>query len=242
MAQRLKRTEGSVRDKCRRLGISLRSVRRVNLSREPSSYKHPNAWVERDLDYLRKGVLKKTLVELAEELGRSVGSLGNKLREMGISVRKTRGYLRGKARPSDRNWSRKDIAFLKANAGKLTSEEIGEVLGKRPKTVRGYASRRGIVLRQGGWSEGDLDLLEKYVAEGRSWNDISESLGRGVEAVRAKARYLTLEYKTSRWDAQQEEALLKAVEGGLSWEVLEEKFGRKKRSLQRKYARLKSGG
>ena len=238
VAERLDRTECAVRDKCRRLGLSLRQVRRVKLSMKPSAYRPENAWTEEEITKLRKGVLKKTLKELSEELGRSVAGVNHKLKELGISVRKVRGYIRRKKRPSDDNWTKKDIKFLKDNAGVLTSKEIGEALGKHPKSVRGYACRRGISLKKGGWSEEEIETLERCLSEGRSWEEIEKVLGRGVEALRAKANYQDFEYKTSRWSEADVQSLLKLTEEGKTSREIAEILGRTPKSVRKKYSRL----
>lgn len=228
IAERLGRSERACYDKLKALGVKISEVRNIDLK----NYK--TTWTKEEVAYLKKEIKRKTIAQVAEELGRSVSSVGSKLSTEGISVRSTRRYLRTSPRPSD--WSWEDIDYLKAHAGRKTSTEIGEAIGKTSASVKIKATRLGISLQKNAWSDEDLDRLTEMVAKNLKWEVIGKKLKRTPEAVRAKASYIMVA-PSPAWSKSEIDKLFQLKSEGHTWGQIAKELGRTRSSVNKKYWR-----
>lgn len=228
IAERLGRSKTACYDKLKALGVKISEVRTIDLK----NYK--TTWTDEEVAYLKKEIKRKTISQIAKALGRSEGSVGGKLCTEGISVRKTRRYLRVKSRPSD--WSQEEIDYLKENAGRKTSLEIGEALGKTPTSVKTKATRLGLSLQKNPWSDEELDRLTEMVTQKVKWEVIGKELKRTPEAVRAKANYLMVTTSPA-WTGEEIERLFQLKSEGYTWAQIAGALGRTKSSVNKKYWR-----
>ena len=102
----------------------------------PVTKPEPKPWSEREKDYLRKAyALGQTDVEIAAELGRTVDSIHNKRRVLGL-VSKTCPH-----------WTKEEDKKLKRLLNKgLTAPEIGALIGR---SADGVLSRKGKLRKKG---------------------------------------------------------------------------------------------
>lgn len=228
IAERLGRSPRACYDKLKALGVKIRKVRTLDLKH------HNTTWTDEEVAYLKKEIKKKTIAQIAEELGRSVSSVGCKLSTEGISVRKTRRYLRTAPRPSD--WSWEDVDYLKAHAGRKTSMEIGEAIGKTARAVKIKATRLGISLQQNAWSDEELERLTEMVGQKLKWGVIGKKLKRTPEAVRAKASYIMVT-NSPAWSKSELDKLFQLKSEGHTWAQIAKALGRSKSSVNKKYWR-----
>lgn len=78
-------------------------------------------------------------------------------------------------------WSEEDVEVLKGVYGKLSIEEIGLLLKRKPSSVKAYAQKHKIVsARQ--WKPAELNFLRENFLGG-NLAEISKELGRSIQAI-----------------------------------------------------------
>jgi len=144
-------------------------------------------WSEEEVKILKAMCMYFSASVIAERLGRGESGVKAKIASLGISLR-ARGW---KARPSPREWSKKEIDILKKNAGVLSAIELEKLLPKRTcKSIRLKSASLGLTLYKQPWSTEDLDKLIELRDSGMPFPKIGENLGRTSGACRAKYNYL----------------------------------------------------
>ncbi len=145
-------------------------------------------WSEEEVKILKAMCMYFSASVIAERLGRGESGVKGKIASLGISLR-ARGR---KARPSPREWSKKEIDILTKNAGVLTSVELVRLLPKRTcRSIRLKSASLGLTLYKQPWNMEDLDKLIELRDRGESFPKIAKALGRTSGACRAKYNYLT---------------------------------------------------
>lgn len=154
----------------------------------------PERWTEeatqRLISLCQAGITKAAA---ANEFGCSISRVVAKGRQLNLS------FLR------EDSWTDSDIANLEKLAGEgKTSFEIGIELGRTSSAVEGKAKTWGIhiksvsevedkPLRYGDdWTCTDISLLEVYLSEHYSVDDLVPILGRSSKAIRSKMSVLGL--------------------------------------------------
>ncbi len=116
LAEQLEVSIGSVYARRQHLELSKPSVR----------------WRQEDIEFLRKNYTIMNDKELAEELGRTEGSIHTKRSKLGLSCSLRRGVPKKK-------WGPKEDKFIEENWSVMSDEEIGEKLGR---TIASIIQRR----------------------------------------------------------------------------------------------------
>jgi hypothetical protein len=232
IAERLGRSESSVRSKIRDLGISVSKERDGNLlkKRPKNSF-----WTEEREEYVKAQVLKRTIADVAEEIGKSEKSLSSKLRAMGIKVRDVRGYITDKKKPNA--WTKREIRYLKNNAGIKSSIEIAKKLNRTRLSVKQKATRLGLTLEKNPWSQEQTDKLYELHSKGFTVRQMSEEIGRSIESVRTKMRGCMLEVNYI-WSEEDIQYLVEQRNKGATYLSIAETLGRTKQACAKKYSKV----
>lgn len=82
-----------------------------------------------------------------------------------------------------REWTTRECGFIRANAGKLTAEEIGAALRRSKKSVCTFASRRQISLALTPPDDHDVWLCRELYKEGLSVAVIAKKMELGNKLV-----------------------------------------------------------
>jgi len=148
-------------------------------------------WTEEEIEDLKMTCFFKTVREMSEYFGRDEGSIKYKLKSLGIKLRDMRSYRRSEDKKTN-TWTKEEMTFIKRQAGRMTSKQLAESLGKSPQCVRNKASRMGVSLQINPWTEQEVEVLfllrEK---RSKSYPYIAQYLKRSQGAVRRKYDYLT---------------------------------------------------
>lgn len=122
-------------------------------------------------------------------------------------------------------WTKEDLEYLTANAGKLTAEYMGLRLGRSTRSVLTKASREKIALRSyKPWSREGVVFLEDN-ADKLTAKAIGEVLGRDDQSVRSKACILGISLTRSRKYTKEDVQLWrKLFLDGMPCKVIAEKF------------------
>ena len=124
-----------------------------------------------------------SLATIASMMNRNRGRIRNEMRKLGLDT----------ARTLPAPWSETEIAFLRANYGVMSDEEIGQALGRSATTVVNKAQKMKLLKGTGNrpWTEAENAKLEDMW--GRfSPNAIAASIGRSLNSVIAHAQTLRL--------------------------------------------------
>jgi|13_taG_2_1085334.scaffolds.fasta_scaffold00002_329 DNA-binding CsgD family transcriptional regulator len=180
--------------------------------------------------------------QLAERLGRSVGSV--KARLQTLRIKKKNIY-------QNKTWTKEMETFLKSRAGQQSPKSIAKKLGVSRTVLRLKASRLGVSLRVHKnrlWSEGEIDLLLRQVQKTihnppsphLSWDNISKVVGRSPHSCRKKASELglTLELK-KEWKTTELKFIHNSRLIGMSYKSIANKLNRTESSVRKRYARYK---
>ena len=98
--------------------------------------KSSHIWTDADLEYIRVSYGPKSLHDLAIEMGSAPSTISQKLREMGVEpISKNRNR---------REWSRKEISFLKRSFGTMPATDLADVFGCSSPTVLRKAKELGL--------------------------------------------------------------------------------------------------
>ena len=148
-------------------------------------------WTEQEIEDLKMTCFFKTVREMSEYFGRDEGSIKYKLNSLGIKLRDLRSYRRSEDKRNN-TWTKEEMTFIKRQAGRMTSKQIGEVLGKTSHCVKNKASRMGVSLQINPWTEQEIEVLFLLREDQKkSYPYIANFLRRTEGAVRRKYNYLT---------------------------------------------------
>lgn len=122
-------------------------------------------------------------------------------------------------------WTKEDMDYLIANAGKLTAEYMGLRMGRTTRSVLTKASREKIALRSyAPWTREDVAFLEQN-ADKMTVKAIGEVLGRDDQSVRSKACNLGIALTSHRKYTKEDVQLWRELFlGGMPCKVIAEKF------------------
>lgn len=142
-------------------------------------------YTQDDLEYIKKNYNNMTAQELAVKLNKSVGSINNATRKIGL------------IKQYHKPWSFDEIEYLKNNYIEKTSEEIGMHLNRSVHSVNAERDKLGLI-RNESWSDKDICYLVDNF-ESMSHAEIGQILNRTEQAVRAKCFDLNLFKKELPW-------------------------------------------
>jgi DNA-directed RNA polymerase specialized sigma24 family protein len=185
---------------------------------------------------------KESCKQLAERVGRSVGSVKARLQTLGI--KKKNIY-------QNKTWTKEMETFLKSRAGQQSPKSIAKSLGVSRKVLRLKASRLGVSLRvykNRLWTESEIDILTRQVQKAiylqdyphLSWDNISKVVGRSPQSCRKKASEfgLTLELK-KEWKTTELKYIHSSRLIGMSYKEIATHLNRTESSVRKRYARYK---
>ena len=142
-------------------------------------------YTQEELEYIEKNYDNMTAQELAVKLNKSIGSINNAIRKMGLT------------KQSHKLWSSDEIEYLKNNYIEKTSEDIGRYLNRSVHSVNAERDRLGLI-RNESWSDKDICYLVDNFAL-MTHAEIGQALNRTEQAVRAKCFDLNLFKKELPW-------------------------------------------
>lgn len=194
-------------------------------------------WSDEEVLILKTWSQWETVKQMAERLGRSEGSVKNKLYEEGIFLRQKRPFI-----APERSWSKEDIDYLKKNAKDISTPYIAKRLGKSIKAVRTKASRLGLSLqkRNRAWSEEQVDTLFRMVEENQPWSEIAKAIGKRADVCRKRAYDFMLKAEHKRRWTQEEDSTLKSLreDQELSFPEIALQLDRSIQATRKRYYRI----
>ena len=141
-------------------------------------------YTEEELEYIRENYNNMTTNELAAKLNKSIGSINNATRKMGL------------VKQPHNKWTDAEIEFLKNNYINMTSEEISCHINHTVDAVNAMRDKLNLV-RNKNWSEDEIQFLKDNF-ESTLFSELSKILNRTESAIRAKCFDLNL-FKNSPW-------------------------------------------
>lgn len=182
IAETLSRSRESVYNKARNLGIK-------------SGRAGPGQkWTEKEREFLKENIDKKTPKEIGEELGRSKHSVFRKRKELGLETPFV-GIGRG--------WTDEEIDYLVENYDEKTAEEIGDELNRSIDSVQGKVKNLGLDTKRVGsgkeWTEREEDFLKSNY-EDMTAHEIANELDRTFHSVVEKGENLGLSFREVDFD------------------------------------------
>lgn len=177
--------------------------------------------------------------QLAERLGRTVGSVKYRLQILGL--RKKNVY-------QNKVWTLSMEKYLKDRAGKQSSKSIAKNLGVSYRSLKTKSSRMGVSLRVEKyrlWGEGEISLLTYLVQKAQtskkiSWDQISQSIGRTPFSCRKKANELGLNLGLRKeWMTTELSYVHRSRTLGVSYKEISLTLNRPENSIRKRYSRYK---
>lgn len=141
-------------------------------------------YTQDELKYIKDNYGNMTAKELSIRLNKSIGSINNATRKMGL------------VKQSHKKWTEQEIDFLKSNYINMTSEEISKYINHSVDAINTMRDRLGLV-RNKNWSDEEIQFLKDNF-ESVLFSELSKTLGRTEGAIRAKCFDLNL-FKNSPW-------------------------------------------
>ena len=177
---------------------------------------------------------KESCEQLAQRLGRSVGSVKSRLQTLGI--KKKNIYPK-------KTWTKEMERYLKNRAGKQSTKSIAKNLGVSIKALRLKASRLNVCLRTHKnrlWKVDEVDLLIKMIESSDSWSKVSKVLGKSPQSCRKKASELGLTLKLKvEWKTTELRYIHNNRLIGMSYKEISTHLNRTETSVRKRYARYK---
>lgn len=141
-------------------------------------------YTQEELEYIKENYINMTAQELAAKLNKSIGSINNVTRKMGL------------IKQQHNKWSNEEIAFLKNNYLNMTSEEISHYVNHTVDAINTMRDKLNLVRNQN-WSNEEIQFLKNNF-ESTLFSELSQILGRTEGAIRAKCFELKL-FKNTPW-------------------------------------------
>lgn len=142
-------------------------------------------YTQEELEYIKENYGNMTAQELAAKLNKSIGSINNATRKMGL------------IKQFHKPWTFNEIEYLKNNYIEKTSDDIGKYLNRSVQSVNAERDKLGLV-RNEVWDSKDIDYLINNF-ELMTHAEIGQVLNRTEQAVRAKCFDLNLFKKELPW-------------------------------------------
>lgn len=141
-------------------------------------------YTQEELEYIQENYNNMTANELAVKLNKSVGSVNNAIRKMGL------------IKQPHNKWTDAEIEFLKSNYINMTSEEISCRVNHTIDAVNTMRDKLKLVRNQS-WSDNEIQFLKDNF-ESTLFSELSKTLNRTESAIRAKCFDLNL-FKNTPW-------------------------------------------
>lgn len=138
-------------------------------------------WNVQQIKHLKENLGKKSLDEIARDIGKTFCAVRSKVYELGLSAAR-RGY---------RPWTAEEKRIMAEMHRQGASwKEIGKALGRDFGICRTAASRFKMVEvnRVKVWTQHELETLKNMKKAGYSYREISEVLGRSLNAMTAQMK------------------------------------------------------
>ena len=179
-------------------------------------------YTQDELIYIKDNYNKLTAKDLSLKLNKSVGSINNAIRKMGL------------IKQPHNEWTDREINFLKANYINMTSEEISHHVNHSIDAINTMRDRLGLI-RNKSWSEDEIQFLKDNF-ESSLFCELSEILGRSESAIRAKCFDLNL-FKNNPW-TENEISFVKENYMEMKTSDISQLLNRTMNSIELKAARL----
>ena len=141
-------------------------------------------YTQEEIEYIKKNYTNMTSQELAIKLNKSIGSINNATRKIGL------------IKQQHSKWHDEEVEFLKKNYINMTSEEISKYVNHSVDAINTMRDRLGLI-RNKNWSDQEIQFLKDNF-ESILFCELSKILGRTEGAIRAKCFDLNL-FKNSPW-------------------------------------------
>lgn len=141
-------------------------------------------YTQEELEYIQENYNNMTANELAVKLNKSIGSVNNATRKMGL------------IKQPHNKWTDAEIEFLKNNYINMTSEEISYHVNHTIDAVNTMRDKLKLVRNQS-WSDDEVQFLKDNF-ESTLFSELSKTLNRTEGAIRAKCFDLNL-FKNTSW-------------------------------------------
>ena len=142
-------------------------------------------YTQEELEYIKENYTNMTAQELAIKLNKSIGSINNAIRKIGLIKQK------------HNSWTDSEIEYLKKNYLEKTSEEIGRYLNRSIHSVNAERDRLGLI-RNEAWSDKEINyIINNFTSMTHA--EMGKYLNRTEQAVRAKCFDLNLFKKELPW-------------------------------------------
>ena len=230
---RLGRTKASLYSKLQEIGVSCNREDGLVKKNPPKN----TFWTEEKFLYVKNQVLKRSISDVAREIGKSEKTVAAKLKREGIEIKELRPYISSVKKPNA--WTEKEIKYLIKYAGEKSSIELSKKLNRTNNAIKQKASRLGLILEKNPWSEEQVDMLFDCHNAGMKTKEISEKLGRSIESVRTKMRAYMLP-TNHIWKEDDVEKLLRLLKSGMSFSNIAQGLGRTKQAVIKKYNRTRN--
>lgn len=143
-------------------------------------------YTQEELDYIKLNYNNMTVRELALELNKSEGSIGNAVRKMGL------------IKQPHKPWTDEEIQYLKNNYIDKTSEEIAKYLNRSLQSINAERDTLGLI-RNEAWRKEEVNyIIDNF--KSMTHEDMGKNIGRTESAVRAKCFDLGLYKKDKPWE------------------------------------------
>jgi hypothetical protein len=141
-------------------------------------------YTQDELEYIKENYNDITAQELATQLNKSIGSINNAIRKLGL------------IKQQHNKWTDEEIQFLKTNYINMTSEEISRYINHSVDAINTMRDKLKLI-RNNAWSDAEIQFLKNNF-ESMLFSELSKILGRTENAIRAKCFDLSL-FKNSPW-------------------------------------------
>lgn len=133
-----------------------------------------------------------TYQQISEKLGRSVSSVKQKMKALGLSC-KNRSFTPPQNRKNWNLWTTKEIKYLKTYAGKRPLKEIAKFLNRDIISCKNKCARLDLSHRITVWNEANIkEIIRLRDEEEYSWEKISSFVG--INANSCSRKYYLVKY------------------------------------------------
>ena len=148
-------------------------------------------WTDEECNYVLSNYKKISIEDMSKHIGRTVTSIALKLKKLNVSLDDCIGVSTIPERnKSLKEWTNKEIDFLKQNIEFLSYKEIAESLEKSIKAVMVKATKEKLIHHGTKWSPFEEEILQKNHC--LSIYDLVFLLQRSEKSIKHKAKELGL--------------------------------------------------
>jgi len=164
--------------------------------------RHAELWTEFEIQQLKQLYPKYPNKWLSHELNKSVASIIQRARRLGLRKDAKQGYHRP---PSRITWTAEQIAFLREHYQTMTAAEIASAIGKPLVTVQRKANYLGLKKTKLWMPEKEQQFRELY--SNNSLSKLAKKFGRSTGAIRAYAKKIGIPRRNFFWSEKETEYL-----------------------------------